>query len=68
MSSGDELVTIIPMTPSIMGMRDALLLLIPVGEVLGNVKFCFVFLTYLSYYDLVLLSRASSETVYDLSS
>jgi len=33
MSSGDELVTIIPMTPSIMGMRDALLLLIPVGEV-----------------------------------
>jgi hypothetical protein len=50
-----------------MGMRDALLLLIPVGEVLGNVKFCFVFLTYLSYYDLVLLSRASSESVYEFS-
>ena len=32
MSSGDELVTIIPMTPSVMGTRDALLLMVSVAE------------------------------------
>jgi hypothetical protein len=32
MSSGDELGTIIPMTPSVMGMRDALLLMVSVTE------------------------------------
>jgi hypothetical protein len=32
MSSGDELVTVYSTTPSIVDMRDALLLVIPVGE------------------------------------
>jgi hypothetical protein len=32
MSSGDELVTLCPAPPSSAGMRDALLLVIPVGE------------------------------------
>jgi hypothetical protein len=32
MSSGDELVTLCSTTPSIVDMRDALLLVIPVGE------------------------------------
>jgi hypothetical protein len=32
MSSGDELVTLCPAPPSSAGMRDALLLMIPVGE------------------------------------
>ena len=32
MSSGDELVTLYSTTPSIVDMRDALLLVIPVGE------------------------------------
>jgi hypothetical protein len=32
MSSGDELVTLCPTPPSSAGMRDALFLVIPVGE------------------------------------
>jgi hypothetical protein len=32
MSSGDELVTLCPTPPSSAGMRDSLLLMIPVGE------------------------------------
>jgi hypothetical protein len=32
MSSGDELVTLCPAPPSSAGMRDSLLLMIPVGE------------------------------------
>jgi len=32
MSSGDELVTVYSTTPSIVDIRDALLLVIPVGE------------------------------------
>ena len=62
MSSGDELVTLCPTPPSSVGMRDALLLVIPVGE--DTVLRIVTFLNPVYVYIIPLLGNAVNRSNY----